>query len=41
MEIGAGEGSNGGRQKGQVGRPKQQGKVYAMTQQEAERLQIW
>ncbi|TYK04219.1 DNA/RNA polymerases superfamily protein [Cucumis melo var. makuwa] len=31
----AGEGTSGARQKGVVGRPRQQGKVYAMTQQEA------
>ncbi|TYK29162.1 DNA/RNA polymerases superfamily protein [Cucumis melo var. makuwa] len=31
-----GEGTSGARQKGVVGRPGQQGKVYAMTQQEAE-----
>ncbi|TYK09349.1 RVP_2 domain-containing protein [Cucumis melo var. makuwa] len=30
------EGTSGARQKGVVGRPRQQGKVYAMTQQEAE-----
>ncbi|TYJ96577.1 DNA/RNA polymerases superfamily protein [Cucumis melo var. makuwa] len=30
------EGTGGARQKGVVGRPRQQGKVYAMTQQEAE-----
>ncbi|KAL4038252.1 hypothetical protein IC575_001862 [Cucumis melo] len=30
------EGTRGARQKGVVGRPRQQGKVYAMTQQEAE-----
>ncbi|KAA0040646.1 DNA/RNA polymerases superfamily protein [Cucumis melo var. makuwa] len=30
------EGTSGARQKGVVGRPKQQGKVYAMTQQEVE-----
>ncbi|KAA0044257.1 Gag protease polyprotein-like protein [Cucumis melo var. makuwa] len=30
------EGTSGARQKGIVGRPRQQGKVYAMTQQEAE-----
>ncbi|KAA0067805.1 Retrotransposable element Tf2 [Cucumis melo var. makuwa] len=30
------EGTDGARQKGVVGRPRQQGKVYAMTQQEAE-----
>ncbi|KAA0051482.1 putative retrotransposon protein, identical [Cucumis melo var. makuwa] len=30
------EGTSGARQKGFVGRPRQQGKVYAMTQQEAE-----
>ncbi|KAA0037886.1 Gag protease polyprotein-like protein [Cucumis melo var. makuwa] len=30
------EGTSGGKQKGVVGRPRQQGKVYAMTQQEAE-----
>ncbi|TYK11538.1 uncharacterized protein E5676_scaffold1301G00020 [Cucumis melo var. makuwa] len=30
------EGTSGGRQKGVVGRPRQHGKVYAMTQQEAE-----
>ncbi|KAL4017009.1 hypothetical protein IC575_024680 [Cucumis melo] len=29
------EGTSGARQKGVVGRPRQQGKVYAMTQQEA------
>ncbi|KAA0025985.1 reverse transcriptase [Cucumis melo var. makuwa] len=31
----AGEGTSGARQKRVVGRPRQQGKVYAMTQQEA------
>ncbi|KAA0054814.1 reverse transcriptase [Cucumis melo var. makuwa] len=30
------EGTSGARQKGVVGRPRQQGKVYAMTQQEVE-----
>ncbi|KAA0054060.1 retrotransposon protein, putative, Ty3-gypsy subclass [Cucumis melo var. makuwa] len=30
------EGTSGARQKGVVGRPRQQGKVYAITQQEAE-----
>ncbi|KAL0559359.1 hypothetical protein IC582_003968 [Cucumis melo] len=30
------EGTSGARQKGVVGRPRQQGKVYAMTQEEAE-----
>ncbi|KAL4021466.1 hypothetical protein IC575_020267 [Cucumis melo] len=30
------EGTSGARQKGVVGRPRKQGKVYAMTQQEAE-----
>ncbi|KAA0062255.1 putative Retrotransposon protein [Cucumis melo var. makuwa] len=30
------EGTSGARKKGVVGRPRQQGKVYAMTQQEAE-----
>ncbi|KAL4013593.1 hypothetical protein IC575_025765 [Cucumis melo] len=30
------EGTSGARQKGVVGRPRQQGKVYVMTQQEAE-----
>ncbi|KAA0041175.1 Transposon Ty3-G Gag-Pol polyprotein [Cucumis melo var. makuwa] len=30
------EGTRGARQKGVVGKPRQQGKVYAMTQQEAE-----
>ncbi|KAA0042469.1 Transposon Ty3-I Gag-Pol polyprotein [Cucumis melo var. makuwa] len=30
------EGTGGSRQKGVVGRPRQQGKVYAMTEQEAE-----
>ncbi|KAL4011222.1 hypothetical protein IC575_028274 [Cucumis melo] len=30
------EGTSGARQKGVVGRPRQQGKVYAMSQQEAE-----
>ncbi|KAL4035318.1 hypothetical protein IC575_004002 [Cucumis melo] len=30
------EGTSGARQKGVIGRPRQQGKVYAMTQQEAE-----
>ncbi|KAL4032751.1 hypothetical protein IC575_005833 [Cucumis melo] len=30
------EGTSGARQKGVVGRPRQEGKVYAMTQQEAE-----
>lgn len=30
----AGEGTSGAKQKGIVGRPRQQGNVYAMTQQE-------
>ncbi|KAA0055470.1 DNA/RNA polymerases superfamily protein [Cucumis melo var. makuwa] len=36
ISIAAGEGTSGARQKEVVGRPRQQGKVYAMTQQEAE-----
>ena len=36
ISITAGEGISGARQKGVFGRPRQQGKVYAMTQQEAE-----
>lgn len=34
-----GEGSGSVRQKGPIGRPQQQGKVYVMTQQEAEKAQ--
>lgn len=34
-----GEGSGSVRQKGQVGRPRQQGMVYVMTQQEAKETQ--
>ncbi|KAA0025360.1 DNA/RNA polymerases superfamily protein [Cucumis melo var. makuwa] len=36
ISAAAGEGTSGARQKGVVGRPSQQGKVYTMTQQEAE-----
>ncbi|KAL4032686.1 hypothetical protein IC575_005767 [Cucumis melo] len=36
ISIAAGEGTSGARQKEVVGRPRQQGKVYGMTQQEAE-----
>ncbi|KAA0067802.1 uncharacterized protein E6C27_scaffold2484G00050 [Cucumis melo var. makuwa] len=36
ISITAGEGISGARQKGVFGRPRQQGKVYAMNQQEAE-----
>ncbi|KAA0066738.1 DNA/RNA polymerases superfamily protein [Cucumis melo var. makuwa] len=39
ISTAAGEGTSGARQKGFVGRPRQQGKVYAMTQQEAEDAQ--
>ncbi|TYK06356.1 reverse transcriptase [Cucumis melo var. makuwa] len=36
ISTAAGEGTSGARQKRVVGRPRQQGKVYAMSQQEAE-----
>ncbi|KAA0060484.1 Gag protease polyprotein-like protein [Cucumis melo var. makuwa] len=35
ITITSGEGSSGGKQKGPVGRSRQEGKVFAMTQQEA------
>lgn len=37
QKIGAREGSSVGRYRSQVGRPRQQGNVYAMTQQEAQK----
>ena len=35
-EIGSGEGSSAGKLKAQIGKPAQQGRVFALTQQEAE-----
>lgn len=36
QETEAGKGSSIGRQRGQVGKPRQQGKIYVMAQQEVE-----
>ena len=35
LEMGAGEGTSGGRQRSNTGRPRQQGQVFAVTRQEA------